>query len=102
MSKVHKFPLPPAEVGLPDFSIDLRAYWDAFLASELGGIYQSLPWSELAKCLGLREKARGRDSIFSPEGKLALMFLKSYCGCSDERLLSQLNGNLDFQFFVGF
>lgn len=37
--------------------------------------------------------------IFSPKGRLALMFLKHYAGCSDKRLIEQLNGNLDYQFF---
>jgi hypothetical protein len=32
---------------------------------------------------------------------LALMFLKSYVGCSDRRLIEHLNGNIDFQLFCG-
>jgi hypothetical protein len=32
---------------------------------------------------------------------LALMFLKSYVGCSDKKLIGHLNGNLDFQMFCG-
>lgn len=37
--------------------------------------------------------------LFSPRGRLALMFLKHYACCSDEKLIEQLNGNLDYQFF---
>lgn len=37
--------------------------------------------------------------LFSPKGRLALMFLKHYGACSDKRLIEQLNGNLDYQFF---
>jgi len=29
------------------------------------------------------------------------MFLKHYAGCSDRRLVDQLNGNIDYQFFCG-
>ena len=32
---------------------------------------------------------------------LALMFLKSYVGCSDRKLINHLNGNIDFQMFCG-
>lgn len=37
--------------------------------------------------------------IFSPKGRIALMILKHYAGCSDRKLIEQLNGNLDYQFF---
>ncbi len=36
---------------------------------------------------------------FSPKGRIALMFLKHYAGCSDQKLIEQLNSNLDYQFF---
>lgn len=36
---------------------------------------------------------------FSPKGRIALMFLKHYAGCSDRKLIEQLNSNLDYQFF---
>lgn len=37
--------------------------------------------------------------LFSPKGRLALMFLKHYACCSDHKLIEQLNGNLEYQFF---
>ena len=101
MSKIVKIPLPLASEFVGDLVLDLSEYWSAFLASELGQIYASIPWSELVWSLGLSESEKGRDSIFSPRGKVALMFLKNYSGCSDQRLLNQLNGNLDYQFFCG-
>jgi hypothetical protein len=48
---------------------------------------------------GLQESNKGSSTIFSPRGKLALMILKHYSCCSDCRLIEQLNGNLDYQFF---
>lgn len=37
--------------------------------------------------------------LFSPKGRLGLMFLKHYACCSDRKLVEQLNGNLEYQFF---
>ena len=38
----------------------------------------------------------GRRSSFTPEGKVALMFLKMYTGLSSPKLMEQLNGNISF------
>lgn len=48
---------------------------------------------------GLQESVKGRSAVFSPKGRIALMFLKHYACCSDELLIEQLNSNLDYQFF---
>lgn len=80
---------------------EFQQYWSSFLSSELGLIYQSIPWHELTKKLGIRENKKGPQRTFSPQGMLALMFLKSYVGCSDKKLIGHLNGNLDFQMFCG-
>jgi len=80
---------------------EFSLYWKSFQLSELGRIYQAIPWRELTKSLKIRDKRKGPDRIFSPEGMLALMFLKSYVGCSDRKLISYLNGNIDFQMFCG-
>src|SRR5690606_14011290 len=48
---------------------------------------------------GLKGSKKGPSAIFSPKGKLALMFLKNYSGLSDRKLIEHLNGNLDWQFF---
>ena len=76
-------------------------YWKSFLESELGQIYQAIPWEGLIKSLKLKENRSGRKSMFSPQGKLALMFLKSYSGMSDRRVYEQLNGNIQWQMFSG-
>lgn len=41
----------------------------------------------------------GRRSFFTPEGKVALMFLKMYTGLNCPKLLEQLNGNIHYQIF---
>ena len=64
-----------------------------------------LPLHEMSLSLGLfrkpRHGARGRKSFFSPEGKVALMFLKMYTGLSAPKLMEQLNGNIHYQIFCG-
>ncbi len=49
----------------------------------------------------LRDAPLGRKSFFSPEGQLALMFLKTYANFSDFELLEHLNGNIYYQLFCG-
>ena len=74
-------------------------YYQRFEQSDLGKIHRAVPWDELVKALRLRPSRKGPLSIFSPKGKIALMFLKNYSGCSDKRLIDQINGNIDYQFF---
>ena len=62
-----------------------------------------LPLHEMAVNFGLVSnhlvRKRGRKSFFSPEGKVALMFLKMYTQLSAPKLLEQLNGNVHYQIF---
>jgi hypothetical protein len=53
-------------------------YWKSFQQAESGRIYQTIPWFELAKVLKINEKRKGPCGIFSLQGILTLMFLKSY------------------------
>ena len=87
------------QIKFPDLDKDLELYQQSFLSSDLGKIYQSIPWQKLVKALNLKDARKGPLSIFSPRGKVALMFLKHYAACSDKKLIEQLNGNIDYQFF---
>jgi hypothetical protein len=71
------------------------------LGSELGKIYQAIPWKELINHLKLRNQHNGRVATFSPQGKLALMFLNAYSGLSDRKLIEHLNGSIQYQLFCG-
>ena len=98
MSKIRRI----SELGEDaNHSLGFYEYWAGFLSSDLGQIYQAIPWSKLVSVWGIGEKAFGPSSYFPPAGKIALMFLKHYSCCSDERLISQLNGNFHYQFFCG-
>ena len=82
-----------------------KNYEESFKKSELGRIYSVLPLREMAVRFGLRDphphRKAGRKSHFSPEGKVALMFLKAYSGLSAPKLMEQLNANIHYQLFCG-
>ena len=80
---------------------EFSLYWNSFLESELGKTYQAIPWEKLIKSLKLKDSRKGRSSQFSPQGKLALMFLKAYSGLSDRKLYEHLNGSIQYQLFCG-
>ncbi len=80
---------------------EFSLYLQAFKESELGGIYQAIPWTDIVNKLKIKENKKGPDLTFGPQGMVALMFLKSYLSCSDEMLINHLNGNIHFQIFCG-
>lgn len=67
----------------------------------MGRLHALFPFSELAQKMHLRESNLGRKSYFSPEGKIALMVLKSYTNFLDSQMLEHLNGNIHYQLFCG-
>jgi hypothetical protein len=101
MRKVRRIYGTTQEIDFISPQREFSLYWKSFQESDLGRIYQAIPWYELTKSLKIREKRKGPDRIFSPQGMLSLMFLKSYVNCSDRKLISYLNGNIDFQMFCG-
>ena len=101
MSKVKRIFETTQEINFLSPQKEFSLYWQSFLASDLGKVYKGIPWDGLAKELKVKDFNHGRASIFSPQGKLALMFLKSYTGFSDRRLIEHLNGSIHFQLFCG-
>lgn len=82
----------------------MQKYRESFESSELGRIYRELPLKEMAQVIAKRRPPRqpqGNKPMFPPEGEIALMFLKSYTGMSDDALVEMLNGNLHMQMFCG-
>ena len=100
MRKIRKISELQPTIGFTEFDI-YRDYGKSFHNSELGQLYQLLPFTSLAKSLGLKENTSGRASYFSPEGKIALMLLKSYTSLSDKDLIAHLNANIHYQIFCG-
>jgi len=101
MSKIIKIHEKLATINFYSFQQEYELYRKAFLESNLGEIYQSIPWKALVKSFGIKDNRKGRKSLFSSEGKLSLMFLKAYTGVSDRLLIEQLNANIDYQLFCG-
>jgi hypothetical protein len=101
MRKIRRIFNSTQEINFNSPGKEFSLYLKAFNESELGSIYQAIPWSDLIKKLKIKENNKGPDLIFSPQGMVALMFLKSYVECSDEMLINHLNGNIHFQIFCG-
>jgi hypothetical protein len=101
MAKIIKISEKLSTINFYSPQQEFSLYQEAFIACSLGKLHGIIPWKELAKSLGLRENRTGRKSLFDSQGKLALMFLKSYTGLSDYKLIEQLNGNIDYQLFCG-
>jgi hypothetical protein len=99
MAKLLNFQHVLSEINFLSPREEFSLYYQSFLDSELGGIHQSIPWPELIKSFRLKKEKKGRKSQFCPKGQLALMFLKSYTGVSDHKLIEQLNANIDYQLF---
>jgi len=99
MSKIQRISDLQYEFSFLNPSDNFNAYFNRFLSSDLGKIYTAIPWDNLVLVFKIKESFKGTKNYFSPKGKLALMFLKHYGGCSDKRLIEQLNSNIDYQFF---
>lgn len=97
--KVRRFSQFQGALSFPNFDTAYEELFASFKQTRLGAMYESIPWTELVRALGLKENRKGPQSIFSPRGKIALMFLKHYAGCSDSKLIEHLNGNLHYQLF---
>ena len=100
MRKIQKISALQPTISFTEFDI-FRDYGKSFADSELGKLYAMLPLKSLSKELGLQESQLGRETYFPPEGKEALMFLKSYIDVSDHDLIMQLNVNIHYQLFCG-
>ena len=102
MSKVRNFAEITPNLPFSEFNF-YELYRETFETSELGRMKKILPLREMAESFGLVNKSmapkRGRKSYFTPEGKVALMFLKMKTQMSFPKLMEELNGNIHYQMF---
>ena len=105
MAKIRNLSGIQQEIAFTEFDFYQR-YAETFKTSELGRIKSLLPLREMAISFNLMEERpmhkrvkRGRKSFFTPEGKVALAFLKMYTGLSAPKLMEALNGNIHYQIF---
>ena len=104
MTKVRR--LSELSQSLPFTEYDFYdLYLKTFENTELGRMKKVLPLRQMAETFGLVNKRqvpkRGAKPYFTPEGKVALMFLKTYTQLSAPKLMEQLNGNIHYQIFCG-
>ena len=104
MTKVQR--LSELSQSLPFTEYDFYdLYQKTFEGTELGRMRKVLPLRQMAETFGLVSKRqvpkRGAKPYFTPEGKVALMFLKTYTQLSAPKLMEQLNGNIHYQIFCG-
>ncbi|GHS92825.1 hypothetical protein FACS1894203_5400 [Bacteroidia bacterium] len=62
MRKIQKISDLQPTIGFTEFDI-YNQYRHSFASSELGGLYQSFPFSALAKELGLKDQDSGRPTF---------------------------------------
>ena len=105
MAKIRHLSAIQQEIAYTEFDFYQR-YAETFKTSELGRIKSLLPFRQMAISFNLMEERpmhkrvkRGRKSFFTPEGKVALAFLKMYTGLSAPKLMEALNGNIHYQIF---
>jgi hypothetical protein len=76
----------------------------AFYSTDLGKLYQSIPFQELSSKIpspAQVKSGRGRKAFLKVEGGIALLVLKHYTGLSDEMLIDRLNTDWCLQYFCG-
>ena len=85
MAKVQQISEITPSFAFTEFDF-YKDYEESFKKSELGRLHALLPLHEMAVRFELTDsyprKKAGRKPYFSPEGKVALMFLESYTGLS--------------------
>ena len=74
--------------------------WNIFMSTELGQLYQAIPFSSLAT-LFPSLSSRGAPGFFGIEGMIALQVLKAYLNLSDDKLRQRINTDWALQYFCG-
>lgn len=80
-----------------------RFRFQTFLNTDLGKVYQVIPFDTLAK-LFVPKKAKhpqGVKSIFTIQGGIGLQVLKHRYGMSNAQVIEMVNGNWQWQYFCG-
>ena len=76
-----------------------------FYNSDIGRLYQDIPWDILVRFYRNREKrvkkVKGRPRKLSIRAGLAILFLQAYTGLSARKLMEQISQNIFYQYFIG-
>ena len=77
---------------------------ERFLQTDLGELYQAIPFDELAKKIPAPKhslSSKGCKPWFTVQGGIALQILKHYHDISDELLIERINTDWSMQLFCG-
>jgi len=86
------------------FELTPSLFNQRFLQTDLGKLYQSIPFKALAKLVAPPKgklSGRGCKSWLTVEGGIALMIAKHYLQLSDAMLIERLNTDWALQLFCG-
>ena len=83
---------------LYDPRLESYRYFKGFKNSDLGRIYDAIPWKKLISFF-FSERTMGRPYKFPERTQIGLMILKSYTGLSDKQLMERLQSDIFFQIF---
>ena len=76
-------------------------YWEVFINSELGQLWQAIPFDKLS-LLFPQSSGLGAPGFFDIKGGIALQVLKAYFnGMSDDKLRQRINTDWALQYFCG-
>ena len=78
MSKIRRISDFQQELSFFNTQENFDIYYQKFLSSDLGKIHTAIPFDNLITSFKLKEHPKGTKNLFSPKGKVALMFLKHY------------------------
>jgi len=77
----------------------LNPKWYNFKRTQLGKVYDTLPWDHLCDLLPQENRGPGAPRWFCSRGMFGLMFLKAYLKISDEKLIERFNTDYSLQIF---
>jgi len=76
-----------------------------FLLTDVGQLYQAIPFDELVKLVPAPKRqlsGKGCKPWFDVKGGIGLQFLKSFLRLSDAQLIERINTDWSLQYFCGF
>ncbi len=76
-------------------------YWQAFLQTDLGQLYQAIPFEKLAALFAVKHHRQGKKPWLDVKGMIGLELLKAYTGLSDAKLVERLNTDWAMRLFCG-
>ncbi len=97
----YHFVLSMSKVLLFDYP---QLLCERFLQTDVGQLYQSIPFDALAATIPLpkhQRSGKGCKPWFDLRGGIALQFLKHYLGLSDALLIERINTDWSLQYFCG-